>query len=527
MKNFLAPKIAAIILSLILLISCKGTGTPDQYRISITHMQDFKCDGDLSEWESIEPYRLYANATGQYPEPEDLSAWLRTAWNDEGLLISLDILDDKAVTDTAMPWNADAVEIFLAPSRGSADILQLSFVPAKTNRGEPFVNINDFRETPPLLEIRPVIKSAFTRKNNHTTWEFLVDPHCIGIDPVLSAGMALQVYADDSDDKSTKNKNQVIWYNLGHSYLNSFAMYQVIFTENESSPQSGSSALTITDEEKADLLVFGAEKGDRIRVNRNGKQVLETAASTDQKWKPDTLRFTNKDLDFEKDTVTVWINNGPAGFHDLYISPRLYVRTRQKPFDTEIRNFVMNDRVSSPPADAVLFIGSSSIRKWNTLKKDFPELKIIHRGFGGSTSEEALMYMDKIVLPYHPATIVYYEGDNDIPRGFPAEKIRNNVDKFINRVLENRPDTRIFILSPKPSINRMNYWQKYQAAQKALKDLADEYPSVTYVNVSDPMFDDNGKLKEEIFVSDGIHMNDDGYRIWTRVIRDSLGLDKN
>ena len=437
------------------------------------------------------------------------------------------ITDDQLATDTAAPGTPTPVEIFMAPSRGSDDILQMSFVPVMTAQGKPFVLINDFRETPALQTIDPDVSSSFVRKGNHTTWEIRVNPLSLGVDPGTGHHVALQVYIDDSDPSIDRQKTQLTWYSVGHSYLNSFAMYDVSLTENESTVLKGSSDLFITDGSKASLEVFGTKRGDKIRVDRNGGKFFEAVAVNNQAWKPDTFSFRADQLDFDHDSLMVYINGEPVGFHDLYIAPRLYGKTHPKPFEPEIRNFVMKDRLSPPPADGVLFIGSSSIRKWNTLKKDFPELSIIHRGFGGSTSEEALMYMDQIVLPYKPATIVYYEGDNDIPRGYPAEKIRGNVKRFIDRVLEQRSDTRIYILSPKPSINRMNFWPKYVEAQKALQDLAGEYPNVTYIDVSSPMFNPDGKLNTKIFVSDGIHMNADGYKIWTRVIRDSLRTGEN
>ncbi|HYW95891.1 MAG TPA: GDSL-type esterase/lipase family protein [Bacteroidales bacterium] len=524
MKKTVMLNLVLFISLLGMLVSCQGTTTTRNIAISVPRLQDFKADGSLTEWSKIGATRLYSNALGEYPQPGDLQASLRTAWNDEGLLVALDVTDNRTVIDTTAPWTADAIELFLSPFRGSSDILQLSFIARKGNDGQPVVRINDFRETPALLAIKPVIHSAFVQNGGHTTWEIVVNPLCLGIDPGLNNTMALQVYVDDADTKGSKKKNQVIWYNLGHSYLNSFAMYKVVFTENENTTLAGTSDVYITDDKKASMFIFGAVAGDKIQISRNGSRILETTSATKEVWRPDSLQFGDDVLDFDHDTLMVYINGKPVGFHDLYIAPRLYVNTVRKPFDVEIRNFVMKDRLSAPPSDGTLFIGSSSIRKWNTLKQDFPGLKIIHRGFGGSTSEEALMYMDKIVLPYKPATIVYYEGDNDVPRGYSEEKVRNNVKQFIDRVLEARPDTRIYILSPKPAIARMQLWDKYKTEHKTLKALASEYPNVTYVDVSTPMFDKDGKLRKEIFVNDGVHMNAQGYTIWTRVIRQAMGL---
>ena len=58
-----------------------------------------------------------------------------------------------------------------------------------------------------------------------------------------------------------------------------------------------------------------------------------------------------------------------------------------------------------PPKGAILFIGSSSIRKWNTLADDFPDRKVINRGFGGSHIIDSVHFADRIVWPYEPPSI--------------------------------------------------------------------------------------------------------------------------
>ncbi|MBN1854589.1 MAG: hypothetical protein JW829_17795, partial [Pirellulales bacterium] len=52
-------------------------------------------------------------------------------------------------------------------------------------------------------------------------------------------------------------------------------------------------------------------------------------------------------------------------------------------WEQEIRAFEALDRVRQPPQEAILFIGSSTIRRWETLAQDFPEHKVVNRGFGG------------------------------------------------------------------------------------------------------------------------------------------------
>ena len=46
---------------------------------------------------------------------------------------------------------------------------------------------------------------------------------------------------------------------------------------------------------------------------------------------------------------------------------------------------------------------------------------------------------------------------------------------------------------------------------------------LTFVDVWEPMLTEDGKPNPDLFVEDGLHMNEKGYVIWTRLVRESLG----
>src|SRR5437588_12786686 len=86
-------------------------------------------------------------------------------------------------------------------------------------------------------------------------------------------------------------------------------------------------------------------------------------------------------------------------------------------WEKEIAVFEEMDRKDPPPKRAVLFIGSSTIRLWSTLAKDFPEYRVINRGFGGSEIVDATHFAERIVFPYEPRLIFLRSGGNDIHNG--------------------------------------------------------------------------------------------------------------
>ena len=65
----------------------------------------------------------------------------------------------------------------------------------------------------------------------------------------------------------------------------------------------------------------------------------------------------------------------------------------------------------------MVFVGSSSIRMWETLEADFPGLPVLNRGFGGSELSDVVRFADRIVVPYKPRVVVVYAGDNDLAAG--------------------------------------------------------------------------------------------------------------
>ena len=119
-------------------------------------------------------------------------------------------------------------------------------------------------------------------------------------------------------------------------------------------------------------------------------------------------------------------------------------------WDAAIQKFEDQDKVSPPPQNGIVFIGASSIVRWN-LPEYFPELgaKAINRGFSGSQSVDAVRYVERIVVPYHPRIVVYYAGDNDVEANVPAREIAHQFELFDQKVHAALPQTRPSGRSPR------------------------------------------------------------------------------
>ncbi len=205
------------------------------------------------------------------------------------------------------------------------------------------------------------------------------------------------------------------------------------------------------------------------------------------------------------------------------------VHARQLPgperFEDAIQRFEEQDRLNPPPEGAIVLTGSSSIARWNDqAPAALAPLTVIPRGFGGSVMNDVLHYLDRVALKYRPRAILIYEGDNDTGSNnpIPEDMILDQLRQIIDRVHEALPDTRIYVLSVKPSVLRWGVWPVAQRVSAGYKEIADNDPRVYYVDVATPFLNNDGTVMTDVFVEDDLHFNDLGNAIWGATIKAAL-----
>lgn len=187
-----------------------------------------------------------------------------------------------------------------------------------------------------------------------------------------------------------------------------------------------------------------------------------------------------------------------------------------------IRRFEESDEQSPPPKGAILFVGSSSIVFWRSLADDMSPLTVINRGFGGSQMWELNLYRDRIVTNYEPKAIVVYEGDNDIAAEKTVDSVLSEMDDFISHIAAHLPQTEVCFIAVKPSIRRAHLWTQMEEVNAGIRKRAEDSESVCFLDVASPMLSEDGTVREDLFVEDGLHLNQAGYEIWTSVVRPYL-----
>ena len=191
-------------------------------------------------------------------------------------------------------------------------------------------------------------------------------------------------------------------------------------------------------------------------------------------------------------------------------------------WEIEIAAFEASDKINPPHQNSILFVGSSTIRLWKSLAHDFPQHKVINRGFGGSHLADSIAFAHRIVIPYRPKMVLLYAGDNDIADGKTPEMVSADFKSFVAQVQAALPETGIAYISIKPSLARWQLVDKIKAANRLIEDYSRKKKNLMFIDVFTPMLGPEGEPRKELFESDGLHLNAKGYELWTSVIKPFL-----
>ena len=189
-------------------------------------------------------------------------------------------------------------------------------------------------------------------------------------------------------------------------------------------------------------------------------------------------------------------------------------------FWSDIVSFKKDDSIKKPALYSILFIGSSSFTKWQDVNDYFPEYTIINRGFGGSTLVDVIRYAYDIILPYEPKQVLIYCGENDLAsqENISPEEVLHRVKTLFNIIRTNLPDATIDYVSIKPSPVRASIQDRVKIANKEIRAFLKTQKNAGYIDIYDAMLDSNGNMREELYLSDRLHMKPEGYAIWKKAI---------
>ena len=180
--------------------------------------------------------------------------------------------------------------------------------------------------------------------------------------------------------------------------------------------------------------------------------------------------------------------------------------------------------------DYLLFIGSSSIRLWDSISQDMRPYNCVKRGYGGAHYYDLIHFVDRLVKGHQNTAGVVVFVANDITG--KQTKMHNDLSPvevkrlFVNisKKIKTRlgAQTPIFVIETTPTPKRWKAWPKIAKANDRIKAFTKKKDNLHYIATRDFFLDEMGLPDKEFFKVDQLHLNRKGYRLWSEIIKNHI-----
>ncbi|WP_223581013.1 GDSL-type esterase/lipase family protein [Sphingobacterium sp. GVS05A] len=194
------------------------------------------------------------------------------------------------------------------------------------------------------------------------------------------------------------------------------------------------------------------------------------------------------------------------------------VLTQEQKWEEKIQRYERLDKQNPPPDNVILFVGSSTIENWKTLKDDFVGRAVLNRGVSGTKTIDLYTYRDRLITPYNAKQIFIYEGDNDIGLHWSTDSIVAQFTALFSEIRKTKPQAEIIYISIKPSPRRLKDKIQIEEVNARIKQFLEQQSGTAYADVYSKMLDVNGDLVPAYYREDGLHLTAEGYTLWKDVI---------
>ena len=192
-------------------------------------------------------------------------------------------------------------------------------------------------------------------------------------------------------------------------------------------------------------------------------------------------------------------------------------------FESNVRAYEAADKTNAPPAGAILLAGDSQFYRWKTYADDLAAYTVVDRGIDSFETSDLIYFADRLVLPYKPRVIVVNVGGNDVHNHKSAEQVLADFKTFVAKVRAVMPNVPIIFCGITPCPERWAEADKRKEANQVVKDYVATQPGLKFVDQWDAMLTQDGKPREDLWVTDRIHSNHDGYLIRAKLLTPLLG----
>jgi lysophospholipase L1-like esterase len=156
-------------------------------------------------------------------------------------------------------------------------------------------------------------------------------------------------------------------------------------------------------------------------------------------------------------------------------------------------------------------------------------LACYNRGIGGDVTRGVFDRLDVSVFDLAPSKIVLMIGTNDIDFGVPNEEILSNYRLILDKIKETQPLVELYFVSVIPQnkqleqssgLNVTKNNETIKFINNEIQKLCAEYGH-KYIDLHSALLDRDGYLKADVS-DDGLHLNAEGFKIWTSLLKPHL-----
>ncbi len=198
--------------------------------------------------------------------------------------------------------------------------------------------------------------------------------------------------------------------------------------------------------------------------------------------------------------------------------------TAEDKWKADIEKLEAKDQEEEHSADSILFLGSSSIRMWDTIAEDMYPYPVIRRGYGGSKFRDVSVFAERLIWPHRFRAVVIFVG-NDV-KGEEGDATPEEVAGWFEYIVGVaklvEPKAPVFCLEVFPCESRWAAWPKIQKSNAALAEACARLDGVYFIPQANGYLGPDGKPIPELYREDRLHMSPMGYRMWSGVIKSHL-----
>ena len=209
-----------------------------------------------------------------------------------------------------------------------------------------------------------------------------------------------------------------------------------------------------------------------------------------------------------------------------------YENTAAK-WEKDISKLESQDESEKYTENALLFIGSSSIRAWYSMEEDMMPYETIRRGYGGAHYSDIIHFSKRLVKNHNPKAILIFvandiKGNNksdlyskNLPDRSPQE-VKRLFRLLIKQIRTIHREIPIFAIETTPTRSRWKAWPKISLANDLIKEYCESKDNLYYISTRNYYIGDDGLPTEEFFIRDKLHLNRKGYALWGEIIKKNL-----